>query len=249
MKMLPILGVLTLLAAGWMAPAARADFVFQTSPGGKASNGEVVNAKATFTLSTNAIAVKLENLIMDQKDVGQSITGVTFTLNKSTTGASLTSSTGIQRDLTASSGGGFTYTDTILNTPNKNNTGWGFPVSNGTQLSLDWFSRDKTITGGQTQYTLIGQPGSNNKYNNIDSSLTNGAHNPPLAGPLFFFLNVPGVNSTTLITDLTFFFGTSAGISAKGHSHATPAPAAIVLAATGLGSLGLFRLYRRRRSV
>src|SRR5215472_10883129 len=116
MKTLLFLGLSTLLCAAWIAPAARADFIFQTTPGGKSSGGELVNAKATLTLSTNTITVKLENLIVDQMDVGQSITGVTFTLNKSTTGASLASSMGIQRELTASLAGGFTYTDTILNT-------------------------------------------------------------------------------------------------------------------------------------
>jgi hypothetical protein len=250
MKTLLFLGLSTLLCATWIAPAARADIVYQTAPGATAG-GEAVNAKATFTVSAGAITVKLENLIVDQMDVGQSITRVTFTTNSSTAGASLASSTGIQRDLTASPGGGFTYTDTILNAPNKNNTGWGI-LTGSNQLSLDWFSRDKSIAGQMAEYTLIGQPGGNNKYNNANSSLTNGDHDPSLAGPLYFTLNGSGITANTQITGVTFFFGTSLGPSAQGvlqQPTPAPAPAALVLAASGLGSLGLFRLCRRRRAV
>jgi hypothetical protein len=248
MTKLPFPLFFALLSAAGFTPMARADFVFQTTPGAKATNNELVNAKATFSLSQDTMTVKLENLIVDQNNVGQSITGVTFKMNTTTSGASLTSSTGTQRDLQASNTGGYTFTDTPLNVPGKNNTGWGFPVSSGDQLSLDWFSRDKSITGNQVQYTLIGQPGGNNKYNNANTSLVNGAHNPPLAGPLYFFLKIPGVSATTLITDVTFFFGTAAGVKAPGvGGRVTPAPAGFVLAATGLASLGFFGLRQRRR--
>jgi hypothetical protein len=219
--------VAVLACLGWAAtPAEAVPLTFQTATGATDSAGEPINAKATFTLGTNTITVALTNLIVDQTSVGQNVTALSFKISGNVTStASLTSSSGTVRQIN----GNHTFSDS-----GPRSTGWGFDDPSGPQFTLDWFTRDKSIAGQQAQSTLVGSPGSNNKYNNANGSMTTSSHDPFLAGTLTFTIHAPGVTSSTGISNVIFSFGTTAGDDHPGFL-AAPAPPGLVLSLSGIG--------------
>jgi hypothetical protein len=247
-----------LLLAGWLVwtvVPARAGVIYDQTFTANVANdptaGGPVHASAEFVISTSGgttdLQITLQNLIADQLTVGQSVTGLLFDLGGSNTSGTVTyhSSSGTPRTLETNG----TFTDGSLT-----DTGWRFPptpssTESGPSITLDWFNRDKSVAGGQAQYTLIGQPGANGLYNNANTSLMNLAHTPVLAGPLLFNLSLPnGVNS---VSNVVFEFGTALGDTqpgsptGNGHQTPVPAPPALTLALLGGGCLVLFGLRHR----
>src|ERR1700675_3046854 len=92
-------GILTVLAASLvLAPAAEASIsTYVTAAGSTDTAGDPVSATATFTTGTNSLTVTLQNLLANQKDVGQAISDLGFTFNTLQTSGSLTSSSGLER--------------------------------------------------------------------------------------------------------------------------------------------------------
>ncbi|MCC7085868.1 MAG: hypothetical protein IT427_12775 [Pirellulales bacterium] len=200
---------------------------YQTVPG-STIGGEPVDARATFTTSTDTIAVKIENFQADPISPKSVVYDVLFNVSTGQNTGTITSTTGIER--TIISGG--TYTDTGL----VSNTDWGLFTS-GANLHLD-----RLAAPGQKKHGVIGPPNAGtNKYDAAGGALTGGPHNPFWGGSADFVLNVPGVTANSSITAISFSFDTSAGNDVP--AQLVPEPAGVVL-----GSLGLICLtYRHGR--
>jgi hypothetical protein len=75
----------------------------------------------------------------------------------------------------------------------------------------------------------------------------NGPHNPFLNQTATFSISLAGITASTLITGVTFSFGTTSGINVTGvpSTSPVPLPGALPLFATALGGLAL--LARRKK--
>jgi hypothetical protein len=247
-----------IVAAGAIAALALTGSVAQaglitgaTAANAKDTAGDPVSAQAiiNFDPVNYLISISLDNLLVDPKDAGQNVTGFSFNIAGYNTGAvSLSSSSGTQRTLGSSTPASFQ--DTAVSS-----VGWG-ALTGGNLLGVDWFSRDKTITGQQAQWTLIGKPDTiSNEYTQLNGSLDNGAHNPFLAGPLTFNFSAPGdLSSLTAnsFSNFQFAFGTSPGDDVGGTPRiavTAPVPPSLALAGAGMLTLlagrGLKRVRRQ----
>src|SRR5262249_44583997 len=109
-------GVLTVMLVLLLRSTAGATSIQFFTPTGAMANGQPVAAIATFTTGTNSLTITLQNLLNNPTSIGQSLSGLLFTLSTSLTSAgSLTSSSAILRTI-ASNG---TYTDS-----GPASTGW-----------------------------------------------------------------------------------------------------------------------------
>src|SRR5262250_3276295 len=93
-------------ALGIVSTALANSFTFVTPSGATDSVGEPVSAQAIFNTSGDMLSITLNNLIVNQKSVGQNISDLEFTLSNVDMGGSLTSSSGLER--TVASNGTFT---------------------------------------------------------------------------------------------------------------------------------------------
>jgi hypothetical protein len=237
-----ICGLAVVLAASALTPSdSWAGYqVFNTIAGGTDSAGEPVNASASFTTRSNSITINLQNLIVNQRSIGQNLSDLLFTVSGSPSSAAITSSASTTRDVAANG----TYTDS----PTPTSTGWALTMSGGT-IHLNG------LAGGvyTPSHTLIGLPDpSTNTYSNGNSSLLgNGPHNPYLTNPTIFTLNVQGVTDATTISSVQFSFGTQAGNNVNGTSgppvSPAPEPASLTMLCTGLVGLMGYAWKRRKK--
>jgi hypothetical protein len=97
-------------------------------------------------------------------------------------------------------------------------------------------------------HTIIGPPGGSDLYSNANGSIAgNKPHNPFLAGPVTFTLNIPGVTDDSTVDSATFSFGTTAGVNVPGvpAQPFVPEPGSLVLAAVAVLGLAVARGRRR----
>ena len=239
-----ICGWAVVLAAVALTPGASwAGYqIFNTIAGGTDSAGEPVNASASFTTGTNSITINLQNLIVNQRSIGQNVSDLLFTVSGSPSSAVISSSASTTREVAANG----TYTDSLTPTA----TGWALTMSGGT-IHLNGLSGALYTPS----HTLIGLPDpSTNTYSNGNSSLLgNGPHNPYLTNPTIFTLNAQGVTDATTISGVQFSFGTQAGDNVNGTSgpsvSPTPEPASLTMLCTGLVGLLGYAWKRRKKCV
>ena len=173
---------------------------------------------------------RLTNLQDNPTSVIQSLSDFELTLSTGQTSASLTSSSALER--TIASNGTFTNGAVV-------STGWAADLSDIGVHVLG------TLIG--PAHTLIGGPDGSNVYSNANGSIAgNGPHNPFLAGTATFDLAVLGVTDDSLVTEVTFSFGTTEGNDVT-ITRRVPEPSTLLLLGAGLGLLGTFRLRPRRR--
>ena len=218
-----------------VSPASAATVTFVT-PTGATTSGGPVDASATFTTSTNTIAVTLSNLEKNITDVAQAISDLFFTFSGSTLSSTptLTSSSG--QEVTVNSGGTFSLGSTV-------STGFAVSSTGPNTLLLN-------VLGTPTApaHLIIGPPGPGNLFSNANGSIAgNGPHNPFLFENATFDISLAGITASTVITGATFSFGTTAGINVAGVPSPVPLPGAFLLFSTVLvGGLGLAGCRKRR---
>jgi hypothetical protein len=225
-----IMGLTSVAAAALavLAGTARADTIYlSTAAGATDSVGDPVSATAVVTTGTNSVTVTLQNLLVNQKDVGQNISDFGFQLSSGTT-ATLDSSSGTER--TVADNGSFTDGSTV-------STGWGLDATTTGLIHLNVLG-----TATAPTHTIIGEPGAGGTYSNANDSIakTGGSHNPFLSGIVTFDLTVAGVTADTTLSNPFFSFGTTAG----NNVTAVPLPASMW---GGLGLLGVVAAVAARK--
>ena len=220
------------------APAPGALIVIET-PVGAVVGRQPVNARATFTTSTDQVDILLENLFADPKAVGQNLSGLWFTLDAAPAGASLTASAGTERTVVRD--GSFTPGGSVP-------TGWSL-LHSGADLTLN-------VLGSAVgpRHTLIGPPNAlSGEYDAANRSIAgNAPHNAFLGTSATFTIAAAGVLPTSLVAAATFQFNTARGFTTAGEVKSIerevldPAGAGLVMA--GVTPLGLRRGCRRARA-
>jgi hypothetical protein len=228
------------LAAMLFAPGvASATIVTYMTNTGTGDNQKT--ATATFTTGTNSVTITLQNLIVDQKSVGQSVSDLFFKLSTGQSSGSITSSSATARDVA----GNGTFTD-----HGSVSTQWSLGFVPGSGASTGFHLDDLNNTPITPAHTLLGAPGSGGTYDNANSSIAgNGPHNPFLAGTATFVLTIAGVTSSSTISQATFSFGTTSGDDHPGTivpPVPTPEPTSLVMVLTALVPLGIVGLRARR---
>jgi hypothetical protein len=203
---------------------------FVTPTGSTDAAGDPVNAKVTFTMGAGTVTILLENKQTGEKDVGQNLSDLLFTMSTGQNSGTLSSSSGLERTVA----GNKTFTDgsTVA-------AGWVLSTS-GTNLLLDVLSGPGN---SGPAHTILGLPTGSSYPNAMGSIAGNGPHNPFLAESATFVVSVPGVTAASTISGATFSFGTTAGDNIPGIP--VPEPSTLILA--GLGGLSLL-IYRSRRA-
>jgi hypothetical protein len=221
-------------------PVEAAIITAVTPLGAVSSDGQPVDAMATFVTGAGSITITLENLIENPKAVSQNLSDLTFEIGTHFSTATLLSSSGKLR--TVASNKSFADGNVVA-------TGWSALVLSGDVVRLSVLG---TAIG--PAHTVIGSPSAaDNLYDAANSSITGkpgkkDPHNPFLAGPVMFDLSVPGVTADTLISDVRFAFGTTAGDEIRGDLDVPPAvpePASL-LVWTVFGLVGAGLVSRRK---
>ena len=227
----------------WMGLATFATLGHATTIYSISSGG--ASGTATFTFGTNSLTVGINDTVVNPLDVAHNLSALSFTFAGGTGGSLTGASSPAFR--TVNAGGAFTDATGPSTVPG---VGWVYSTSSGTYL-LDVLSG----TGhAGPKHTIIGSPNGSNVYSAANSSITGSEHNPFLANSATFtFTFTGGVNVNTLLSGVSFQFGTTdnsltAGVCQSGCSvGTTPEPSAVFLTASGLAGL-LFFASRRRRA-
>jgi hypothetical protein len=210
------------------------------SSSGTGNNEET--ATATFTTGQNSVTITLQNLIVNQRDVGQNVSDLFFKLSTEQSSGSISSSSAIAR--TVAGNGSFSDGGSVA-------TAWSLGFVSGTGISTGFHLDDLNGMPITPAHTLLGQPGPGNVYGNANNSITgNVPHNPFLAGTATFVLTIAGVTADSTISQATFSFGTTSGDDHAGTIvppvNPVPEPTSLVLALTAMVPLGIVGLRARR---
>ncbi len=220
------------------AVSAYASTVTSTIPAGSTTSGPVA-ASATFTTGYNFLSITLTDLEGNPNDVGQLISGLSFTLSNGVTSGTLFQSMGTR--ITVNSGGAYS-------TSLSGAAGWGLNnnVSGGLQLS-------------GPAGLIIGAPGAGGTYSNANSSITGTSFLSQTVTFSIIFDSSANIAPNTTVTSASFSFGTTPGqFTVKGcmsndpscglsaSRGLTPSPEPISLILTGTGLVGLLFIRRRR---
>lgn len=254
-------GVVAVLSLWAASTASAATVSYVTPPNSNFGANEPVNAKATFDINsaTHQITVKLLDLQFNPRDAAQLISGVAFTLSTGDPSSTkLHSSTAesfsIDRYGNPTAPTVISPTEWTASNVSLTNKFVGISVAS---VFLCKICVAGAVNG--KDQLLIGGPGSSEKYGNADSTIAGNFYRNPFllatgddaASTPTFVLDTPGITSSTIITQVTFTFGTT--FSALSSSSqiagvaAVPEPEPVALALSGLTLIGLASLLRRSK--
>lgn len=231
---------------------AKAGTTFQTPAGASDGDGNLM-ALVTFSMvncggGACSLQIEIQNEIANPNASGQLISGLTFDLSGLSTLGSATLSNSISSD-------GLSAPVTVVDFQSGDSTATTTPAR--------WtFTHNPTVgfylndlTGGSPVYMIIGD----GPYSPTPNSSITSAHNPSLAGPVFFTIDgFTGLTSETTFSNVQLQFGTgspsgdalipldpckSCGTS---FDPAVPEPDSIVLVLIGLGLVAVYGLGKRR---
>lgn len=232
-----LLSLVGILAAG---SSKASPILFQTASGAKTSGGPV-SASASFALGTGSLDITLNDLLVNPNNVGQLLSGLSFSINGISSGT-LTSSSGTLVSVARNG------TPTYATAPST--TGWVL------QSGFDLCDICSTGKGAFAPAGLIIGPPSSGVYSNAGGSIAgNSAHNPFVSQSATFDLSIAGLTANDTVSSVLFRFGTTYGTqtsmgecTSSGCSSTVPEPGALALFAAGLGALGFALSYKRRRA-
>lgn len=215
--------------------AARASTWFLDTPAGANNNGEAVAANATITTGAGTVTISLNNVESTVYDIGQVLTGLSFTLSSGNgTGAVLSSSADVVK---ISSNGSITNLGTnpifgAVTIEESQYSGW--TLSTGLSLDLSVFG------SGQPNFGVLNATQSSGWNNSITG---NNPHNPFSRGTVTFVMSVASVTSATDVTSGIFQFGTNQNgghvVSIADGLSPVPEPTSLVMwGLAGLAAIG-----------
>ena len=256
-----ILRLCVLLAAAIAVPGAWGyPIIFATGPS-TTNGGSSVNAEASFTfnVSSQTITVELLNSEINPGAVSQLISGVEFDLTNLSTGT-------LSSTINSATENSFDVGSDGAPTVDQQSSTWVVNKIGASSLTLCEIC--KTGGGGGPAELIIGGPdpttGNSQLYTNAAGSIAgNGPHNPFILGSGATYsvgtlkglnamptwvLKVPLITSTTTISQVRFFFGTTYGQDeVTDNIGITPEPGPIVLIGGGLLLVAGGRFSRRSR--
>ena len=204
------MGCATLLAAS----AGAASFTFSTAPGATESGGNPVDASAVFMTSGSTLTITLTDLLANPKTVAQLISDLQFGVTIGDTASATQTGTGIGNERTVNGNGTFSNGATGVD------AGWILSKPSAHTLLLDVLSGPGHAG---PSHLIIGPPGPGNVYGIANGSIAgNGPHNPFLADSATFTLTIPGMSTDTIINNVNFSFGTTAGDHVPGVPGSPP---------------------------
>lgn len=235
-------------------PAAAGVFTLLSDPG-YYNNGSPVSAIATITTANydarnGLVTIDLTNTEDPTLNMGQVLTGFTFTLsNGATKGTDVKSSADVV----------FVNSQGKITAEYLNQSIFGSVSIGGTSYAGWTLGVDPTGAGPYLSVFGTGGPNFGGLYDELNYSSSNGSitgnspHNPFSRGTFEFVMKVAGVTSATSVTGGTFQFGTNQNsgyvISVPDKVSTTPEPSSLACwCLLGLGSLGLTRRGRKNRS-